>query len=119
MAKLGIMDLLSFAKAGYTPKDVKELLEMDIPENVPSPKNPEVVPAPEIESATENAAKASAEVAQVTEAAETSDIDYKKLYEEEAEKVKQLQIANTKKDASAGTHEDPMKAVDDFLMSLM
>ena len=28
MGKLGIMDLLSFAKAGYSPKDVKELLEM-------------------------------------------------------------------------------------------
>jgi hypothetical protein len=42
MGKLGIMDLLSFAKAGYSPKDVKELMEIDIPE--PSPKLPEVVP---------------------------------------------------------------------------
>ena len=40
MANLSLTDLLSFAKAGYSPKDVKELLTMEIPE----PKIPEVIP---------------------------------------------------------------------------
>lgn len=119
MAKLNLADLLSFAKAGYTPKDVKELLEMEIPENVPAPKNPEVIPAPEEKKPEENAPKESAKKEASPDATETDDIDYKKLYEEEAEKVKQLQIANTKQDASKGVPEDPMKGLDDFLVSLM
>ena len=39
MANLSLTDLLSFAKAGYSPKDVKELLTMEVPE----PKVPEAV----------------------------------------------------------------------------
>lgn len=118
MGKLGIMDLLSFAKAGYSPKDVKELLEMDIPE--PSPKLPEVVPESKEQKDAENAAKEPAQVLPSPVAsADADDIDYKKLYEEEAEKVKQLQKQNIMQDASNGKKEDPMKAVDDFLASLM
>ena len=93
MGKLGIMDLLSFAKAGYSPKDVKELLEMDIPE--PSPKLPEVVPEIMEQKDAENAAKEPAQVLpSPIDNAGAEDIDYKKLYEEEAEKVKQLLINN-------------------------
>ena len=119
MAKLNLSDLLSFAKAGYSPKDVKELLEMDVPENVPSPKNSEVIQAPDEKKAEENAPKESVNEVPSQEQAGADDIDYKKLYEQEAEKVKQLQDKNTKQDASGGSVEDPMKAVDDFLASLM
>lgn len=118
MGKLGIMDLLSFAKAGYSPKDVKELLEMDIPE--PSPKLPEVVPEIKDQKDAENPAEESGQdLPSPIDNAGAEDIDYKKLYEEEAEKVKQLQKQNTMQDASAGNKDDPMKAVDDFLASLM
>ena len=120
MAKLNLTDLLSFAKAGYSPRDVKELLEMEVPENVPAPKNPEPAQASEEEKAKENAPKESANAEPSQNAAETDDVDYKKLYEEEAEKVKQLQIANTRQDASQGdSNEDPMKGLDDILVSLM
>jgi hypothetical protein len=112
------MDLLSFAKAGYSPKDVKELLEMDIPE--PSPKLPEVVPEIMEQKDAENAAKEPAQVLPSQNDTEVAkDIDYKKLYEEEAEKVKQLQTMNTKQDASNKDPEDPEKAIDDILRSLM
>lgn len=118
MGKLGIMDLLSFAKAGYSPKDVKELLEMEIQD--PSPKSPEVVPDVKEQKDAENAAKESAQVLpSPIDDAPADDVDYKKLYEEEAEKVKQLQKQNTMQDISTGSEEDPMKAVDDFLASLM
>lgn len=118
MGKLGIMDLLSFAKAGYSPKDVKELLEMDIPE--PSPKLPEVMPEIKEQKDAENPAKEPGQdLPSPIDTAGAEDIDYKKLYEEEAEKVKQLQKQNIMQDASAGNKEDPMKAVDDFLASLM
>ena len=119
MGKLGIMDLLSFAKAGYSPKDVKELLEIDVPDNVPSPKSPEAIQAPEEKKAEENTPRESVKEEPSPDAADANDIDYKKLYEEEAEKVKQLQIANTKQDASKGSEEDPMKGFDDFLTNFM
>ena len=119
MAKLTITDLLSFVKAGYSPKDVRELLEMDVPENVPAPKNPEVIQAPEEKKAEENAPKECANEEPSPDAADADDIDYKKLYEEEAAKLKQLQIANTKQDASKGSEEDPMKGFDDFLVNFM
>lgn len=119
MAKLNVMDLLSFAKAGYTPKDVKELLSMDIPEDVPAPKNSDDNQAPEEKKAEENEPKVSPNKEPSPDAGGADDIDYKKLYEEEAEKVKRLQEANTRQDASGGSVEDPMKGLDDFLANLM
>lgn len=119
MGKLNIVDLLSFAKAGYSPKDVKELLEMEIPDNIPTPTNPEVIHAPEEKKAEENAPKESVKEEPSPDAADADDIDYKKLYEEEKEKVTRLQEANTKQDASKGGEENPMKGLDDFLVSLM
>lgn len=116
MANLGIKDLLSFAKAGYSPKDVKELLSMEIPEQL----NPEEVSQITEQKDAENLAKETKEdLPSQIDSEDAEDIDYKKLYEEEAEKVKQLQTMNTKQDASNKDLEDPEKAVDDFLRSLM
>lgn len=116
MANLGIKDLLSFAKAGYSPKDVKELLSMEIPEQL----NPEEVSQITEQKGAENAAKGPAQdLPSQNDSEDAKGIDYKKLYEEEAEKVKQLQTMNTKQDASSKDPEDPQKAVDDFLRSLM
>ena len=118
MGKLNLMDIVSLAKAGYSVKDVKELMEIDVPE--PSPKSPLDVPQPSEEKPEpENTAKETAQELPEPEGAKADDIDYKKLYEEEAEKVKRLQEENTHKDASNGIKDDPMKAVDDFLASLM
>lgn len=116
MANLGIMDLLSFAKAGYSPKDVKELLSMEIPEQL----NPSEVSKITEQEDAENSAKApEKDLPPQNDSDDVKDIDYKKLYEEEAEKVKQLQTMNTKQDASKGDPEDPEKAIDDILRSLM
>lgn len=116
MANLSIKDLLSFAKAGYSPKDVKELLSMEIPEQL----NPEEVSQITEQKDAENSAKVpEKDLPSQNDSDDAGDIDYKKLYEEEAEKVKQLQTMNTKQDASNKDLEDPQKAVDDFLRSLM
>jgi hypothetical protein len=116
MANLGIMDLLSFAKAGYSPKDVKELLSMEIPEQL----NPSEVSKITEQEGAENLAKEPKEdLPPQIDTDNAEDIDYKKLYEEEAEKVKQLQTMNTKQDASNKDPEDPEKAFDDILRSLM
>lgn len=116
MANLGIMDLLSFAKAGYSPKDVKELLSMEIPEQL----NPEEVSQITEQKGAESSAKEPEKVLpSQNDSDDAGDIDYKKLYEEEAEKVKQLQTMNTKEDASNKDPEDPEKAFDDILRSFM
>lgn len=116
MANLGIMDLLSFAKAGYSPKDVKELLSMEIPEQL----NPSEVSKITEQEGAENLAKEPKEdLPPQLDTDNAEDIDYKKLYEEEAEKVKQLQTMNTKEDASNKDLEDPEKAFDDILRAFM
>ena len=116
MANLGIMDLLSFAKAGYSPKDVKELLTMEIPEQL----NPTEVSKITEQEGAENSAKEPEKVlSPQIDSEDVKDIDYKKLYEEEAEKVKQLQTMNTKQDASNKDPDDPQKAFDDILRSFM
>lgn len=115
MGKLGIMDLLSFAKAGYTPKDVKELLEMDVPE----PINPEPITPPEKEKATENTPKEDVQVEPSQDELPSDDIDYKKLYEESEAKLQKLQQENTKKEISNISATNEMEAVDNFLRSLM
>lgn len=116
MANLGIMDLLSFAKAGYSPKDVKELLSMEIPEQL----NPSEVSQITEQKGAENSAKEpEKDLPPQIDTEDAEDIDYKKLYEEEAEKVKQLQTMNTKQDASNRDLDDPEKAFDDILRSFM
>lgn len=120
MGKLGIMDILSFAKAGYSPKDVKELLEIEVPDELLPPTNPmHSHKSPVEKKEPESAAKESANELPSQDDAKADDIDYKALYEKEVEKVKRLQTQNTNQDASGGEKEDPMKAVDDFLASFM
>lgn len=116
MANLSLTDLLSFAKAGYSPKDVKELLTMELPD----PKIPEVIPEVTEQKDAENLPEESkqdlpsqvdAEVAEV--------IDYKAKYDELEAKFKKLQEQNIRQDISGQKISDPMQGVDDFLKSLM
>ena len=83
-------DLVAFAKAGYKPADVKELLEMQIESNQPEPE-PEPIQEPEPEP------------------------DYKKLYEESLAKLKEAQKANVLKDVSSS---DDNKSDDDIVKDL-
>lgn len=123
MANLTLADLLSFAKAGYSPKDVKELLTMEVPETkkAEEEKKEEKVPDPE-----ENE-KGQKTPENVPEKAPTSNedpeggkiIDYKSKYEEAQETIKKLQEENTKKDMSGESASNPMATFDDILRSMM
>ena len=116
MANLNLADLLSFAKAGYSPKDVKELLTMELPE----PKNPEVIPEVSEQKDAENLPEESKQdLPSQVDNAKVEDIDYKAKYEELEEKMKKLQEQNTRQDISGEKSEDPMQGFDDFLKSLM
>ena len=124
MSKLSIADLLSFAKAGYTPKDVKELLSMDVPESkespgviqepIPAPASDE--PEPEQKTTEPNPQKDSTTA---PENASAEVIDYKAKYSELEEKMKKLQEQNTRQDISKENVKDPFSGVDDFLKSIM
>lgn len=124
MSKLSIADLLSFAKAGYTPKDVKELLLMDVPETKESPgviQEPIPAPAsaePEPEQKTVEPIQQQASTA-APENAPAEVIDYKAKYSELEEKMKKLQEQNTRQDISKENVKDPFSGVDDFLKSIM
>lgn len=122
MGKLTIADLLSFAKAGYTPKDVKELLSLEVPEtkksedvaqdDAPAPAEKEVEQKTEGKDlqndSTPTPGDAPAEV-----------IDYKAKCDELEEKMKKLQEQNRRQDMSNKESKDPFSGIDDFLKSIM
>ena len=77
--KLGIMDVLAFAKAGYSPKDVKEIMAMaDSAEEVTENATKEIA-EPEEQKAAEQKPKEEADAP-----------DYKTMFEEMQKKNEEL-----------------------------
>lgn len=106
-------EILVFAKAGYSPKEVKELMEL---ENVSRETSGEEVPKEE--SKTEDAPK---EETEDTPKEETEELpNYKELYEESQKKLKEAQEFNKKQNMKG---EDSKKSdvdiVSDFVRSFM
>ena len=100
-------DLIAFAKDGYKPADVKELLEMQIESNQPDPE-PEPTPEPEPEPTPE------------PEPEPEPEPDYKKLYEESQVKLKEAQKANVNRDVSnSGDNSSDEDIVNDLFRSFM
>ena len=121
MANLSLTDLLSFAKAGYSPKDVKELLTMELPEPKNPKENDQEKPAP---AEPESEQKTEEQIPQNDSTTTPGDapaevIDYKAKYTELEERMKKLQEQNTRQDISGQKISDPMQGVDDFLRKLM
>ena len=123
MANLTLADLLSFAKAGYSPKDVKELLTMEVPETkkAESEQKEEKLPDPEEnkkeQKTEEKDLQKDSTSNQDTESKKI--IDYKLKYEEAQETIKKLQEQNTKQDMSGEKVSDPLGSFDDLLRSMM
>ncbi len=88
-----IKDLISFAKAGWKPADVREFLQEIEPESSAEPKaEPEADPEPSAEP------EAEPEADPEPSAEPEAEPDYKKLYEDEKKEREKLQKANTKKE---------------------
>lgn len=123
MGKLSLSDLLSFAKAGYTPKDVKELMSIDVPEHEnPSVTPPETEPetAPASNGAAENAAKATAQDPEPEAEPKADDIDYKKKFEEASALLEKLQKENEKRNnQTQGAEKTSAQLLDDRFRELM
>lgn len=123
MSKLGIMDIVALAKAGYKASEVKELMQIEVPE-----QKTEEVPAgsENPQPATEEKPKEQKVQEPVPEQASTSTsvpsesvIDYKKKFEEAESKLQKLQEQNTRKNMQPEQIKDPLSGIDDFLKSIM
>lgn len=70
---MNIKDIIALAKAGYKPGEIKELLELAVPDPEPEKKDPEPDPEPERKD---------------------PEPDYKAMYEESQKKLLAAQKAN-------------------------
>lgn len=100
MAKVTFTDIIALAKAGYTPKDVKELMTMEAPAEPTSPQTQTEVPEVNIsQSKEETSVNTSSPEPKESPKAE-AEPDYKAMYEAEKEKVNALQNKNNRTDVS-------------------
>lgn len=105
--KLKLSDVIALARAGYTPKDVKEIMAL----NQSSEESPiiETQPAENSESVSQSAPMIMQDNAEATapKASEQppAEPDYKSLYEAEKEKVISLQNINNRQDVSGATND--------------
>lgn len=120
-----ISDIAALAKAGYTPQDVKDLLNLSKPQE--SLKS-EVQPAAGVQPSTGETPPAgdSKNITEPDKGAATPpkesgqpepEPDYKALYEAEQEKVKALQIKNNNADVSQNItvkESDLLEAIKSF-----
>lgn len=81
-------DLVAFAKAGYTPADVKELMALE-PVAEPEKEPKEVEDKEQVKQPEE-----------VIKDKKDDEVDYKALYEESQKKLKAAQEANIRKDST-------------------
>ena len=84
--KIGFMDVLAFAKAGYTPKDVREIMAMA--------ESAEEAPTPAVEEAAKNEVQKDPEVPKQDDSPTP---DYKAMFEAQQ---KQLDELKSKLDAA-------------------
>lgn len=121
---ISISDMIALAKAGYTPSQVKELMTMEISQDVkPEPEanteEPQAAAAPSDEAKT-----ASAESKQTTENAgpekPEDPVDYKALYEQTKADLDKAQKANVSQNAGAAQNmEDAYKHLTETISSYL
>lgn len=103
---LNLKDVVDLAKAGYTPKDVKELIELS---KTSEPMQSDAQPPIESQIISQSAETEADNVAEpMPKESETpaTEPDYKALYEAEKQKVNDLQIKNTQADVSAAAPKE-------------
>ena len=115
---MNLTDIIALAKQGYTPKDIKELIALG--SDVSEEKPPEEVQTQEaeIDGSDEQKAVATQEADQV--------LDYKKLYEDEQQKVsdltKQLEASqkkNTRENVDNADKINNQDIINDIARSFM
>lgn len=116
---VSLQDLITLAKAGYTPGQVKELITLSERVMEPVPEEPQAATAPISEAATESAEPVKAtENAEKASEPEKEVIDYKALYEKSQEDLKKAQAVNRSTDLSDNA-TDPQSDLQDIFRSYL
>lgn len=109
---MNLADILTLAKQGYKPGDIKELISTA--ETVEAPQEPEK--EPDIKEDPKEPEKAIEDTA--TEPKESPQPEENAKIKELEDKIKELQQANISKDIS-GQQEDPEDIIKDLVTSFM
>lgn len=95
---LNLSDVVALARAGYSVKDVKELMEMS--KSQPETTQPETMEQPQL-SQSEDVCSGNVAESQPKESEQpAAEPDYKAMYEAEHQKVSDLQNKNNRADVS-------------------
>lgn len=118
---INLADIITLAKAGYTPAQVKELITLSEKEPDAKPEEQQAATAPTSEAATESAEPEKAtENAEQHSEPEQKEIDYKALYEKTQEDLKKAQAVNRSTDLSdKEASADPYKDLQDYVRSIL
>lgn len=107
---VSITDLITLAKAGYTPAQVKELITLSEKAAEPQHEEQPGATAGPSDPATESPEPLGAPEKEVkAPEPEKKEIDYKELYEKSQADLKLAQEANRKTDVSGNASADPEK----------
>lgn len=113
---LSLSDLVSLAKAGYTPANVKELIALSEKSEPVKPEEQQSAAAANVEPTTASAEPTEAtEKAAEPEKTEEKEIDYKELYEKSQEDLKKAQAVNRSADNSG---KQPEYSFNDLLQTI-
>lgn len=113
---LSLSDLVSLAKAGYTPANVKELIALSEKSEPVKPEEQQSDAAANVEPTTASAEHVEAtEKEAEPEKTEEKEIDYKELYEKSQEDLKKAQAVNRSADNSG---KQPEYSFNDLLQTI-
>lgn len=114
---LNIKDVVDLAKAGYTPKDVKELIELSKTPDAPASdaQPPQADQTVSQSQADDKQADNDASAAPKESEPTATEPDYKALYEAEKEKVNSLQKINTNADVSGPSEAEILSSLSDVV----
>lgn len=105
---LNLSDVVALARAGYSVKDVKELMEMS--KSQPETTQPETTEQPQLSQSEDVSSGNVAESLPKESEQPAAEPDYKAMYEAEHQKVSDLQNKNNRADVST-----PEVSQDDLL----
>lgn len=107
-------DIIALAKQGYKPSDIKELISLAA-ENPDESKGTDSSDEPEQGEPEDEKPEGTAGTD-----ADPDDIDYKKLYEDSQNRIKELQAKNANKDLSgAASEKSEQEILNDIVRDFM
>jgi len=117
--KIGFSDILALAKQGYTPNDIKELMNLEINDGMQTQEGN--TQGEDIHEEVRESDAATHENKPTDESSDANEntIDYKLLYEESQKKLQTIQKQNTNQNIKDDTKESDTEILSDIVRSFM